>query len=439
MRKALALGLVGALAATSLVGCTGSSDNTASNSGADNKDGKGVTIKVVTTYAGEDSNAQNYKDAVAAWEKKTGNKVDDQSATSDETFKARVITDFQTGSEPDVLFYFNGVDSNDFVEQKKVVSIDDIRAKYPEYASNMKEDLLTASPLDGVKYSVPVNGYWEGLFVNKEVLEKAGVEVPTSETTWEEFLAMCQTIKDKGFTPIAASLQEVPHYWFEYTIFNHRSVATHNALPGAADDEQGKAWAAGLDDITTLYEKGFFPENTLTAKDEETFQYFVQDKAAFLIDGSWKIGGIKEAVNDIDNYTVTYVPGMADRKTTDIIGGISSGYFITKKGWDDAAKQAALVDFVEYMTSDEVVSKFAGTSVTALKKGCSVDASTLTALENDAIKFCAGTSGIAGAVEDNLTPDERTPIFGEMAKIVKKDKTSSDAVKEVLDIVADRD
>ncbi|MCR5837768.1 MAG: extracellular solute-binding protein [Lachnospiraceae bacterium] len=438
MRKALALGLVGALAATSLVGCTGSSDNTASNSGADNKDSKGVTIKVVTTYAGEDSNAQNYKDAVAAWEKKTGNKVDDQSATSDETFKTRVITDFQTGSEPDVLFYFNGVDSNDFVEQKKVVSIDEIRAKYPEYASNMKDDLLTASPADGVKYSVPVNGYWEGLFVNKEVLEKAGVEVPTSETTWEEFLTMCQTIKDKGFTPIAASLQEVPHYWFEYTIFNHRSVATHNALPGKADDEQGKAWAAGLDDITTLYEKGFFPENTLTAKDEETFQYFVQDKAAFLIDGSWKIGGIKEAVTDIDNYTVTYVPGMADRKTTDIIGGISSGYFITKKGWDDAAKQAALVDFVEYMTSDEVVSKFAGTSVTALKKGCSVDASTLTALENDAIKFCAGTSGIAGAVEDNLTPDERTPIFGEMAKIVKKDKTSSDAVKEVLDIVADR-
>lgn len=438
MRKALALGLVGALAATSLVGCTGSSDNTASNSGADNKDSKGVTIKVVTTYAGEDSNAQNYKDAVAAWEKKTGNKVDDQSATSDETFKTRVITDFQTGSEPDVLFYFNGVDSNDFVEQKKVVSIDDIRAKYPEYASNMKDDLLTASPADGVKYSVPVNGYWEGLFVNKEVLEKAGVEVPTSETTWEDFLTMCQTIKDKGFIPIAASLQEVPHYWFEYTIFNHRSVATHNALPGKADDEQGKAWAAGLDDITTLYEKGFFPENTLTAKDEETFQYFVQDKAAFLIDGSWKIGGIKEAVEDIDNYTVTYVPGMADRKTTDIIGGISSGYFITKKGWDDAAKQAALVDFVEYMTSDEVVSKFAGTSVTALKKGCSVDASTLTALENDAIKFCAGTSGIAGAVEDNLTPDERTPIFGEMAKIVKKDKTSSDAVKEVLDIVADR-
>ena len=38
------------------------------------------------------------------------------------------------------------------------------------------------------------------------------------------------------------------------------------------------------------------------------FELFTSDKAAFLIDGSWKVGGIEEAVDDIDNYTVTYVP-----------------------------------------------------------------------------------------------------------------------------------
>ena len=39
----------------------------------------------------------------------------------------------------------------------------------------MKDDLLGASPADGVNYSVPVNGYWEGMFVNKQVLEEAGI------------------------------------------------------------------------------------------------------------------------------------------------------------------------------------------------------------------------------------------------------------------------
>ena len=59
---------------------------------------------------------------------KQDNTVADTSATSDETFKTRVITDFETGSEPDVLFFFNGADATASIEAGKVVSIDEIRA-----------------------------------------------------------------------------------------------------------------------------------------------------------------------------------------------------------------------------------------------------------------------------------------------------------------------
>lgn len=401
MRKALALVLCGAMA-VSMVGC-GSSNSGKKNSDETSK--KSVKLSVTTTYAGEDTNAQNYKDAVAAWESKTGNKVDDSSATSDETFKSRITTDFETGSEPDVLFFFNGVDSNQFVEQGKVVSVDEIRKEYPDYASNMKDDMLGASPVDGKNYSIPVNGFWEGMFVNKEVLKKAGVDVPTKDTTWDEFLQMCEKIKKAGYTPIAASLLEIPHYWFEYSIYNFDSPTTHNTVPAKVDDAAGKAWVSGLEDIKTLYEKGYFPANTLTAKDDETFQLFTNDKAAFLCDGSWKVGGIESAVKDPENYTVTYVPGKGDRKSTDIIGGISMGYYITKKAWDDPEKRAAAVDFVEYMTSDEMVSKFAGTGVTA----------------------------ISPAVQDNLSEAVRKPIFGEMSSIVQGKTAAKDAVQAVID------
>lgn len=427
MKKALALVLAGAMAA-SLVGCGNSSEG----GKTDESSKKSVKLSVTTTYAGEDTNAQNYKDAVAAWEKKTGNKVDDSSATSDEAFKSRIITDFETGSEPDVLFFFNGVDSNQFVEQGKVVSIDEIRKEYPDYASNMRDELLGASPVDGKNYSVPVNGYWEGLFVNKEVCQKAGVEVPTAETTWEDFLKICEKIKKAGYAPIAASLQEIPHYWFEFSIYNFNSVATHNTVPATTTDAAGKAWVNGIKDIKTLYEKGYFPENTLTATDAETFQMFTSDKAAFLIDGSWKVGGIEEAVDDIDNFTVTYVPGKGERKTTDIIGGLSMGYYISKKAWDDPDKRAAAVDFVQYMTNDENVSKFAGTAVTALKNGVT-PSDDLSALAKDAITFSAGTTGISPAVQDNLSEAARAPIFGEMGAIVKGDKKVEDAVQQAID------
>ncbi len=398
---------------------------------------EGVTLSVTTTYAGEDSNAQNYKDSVAAWEAESGNKVDDSSATSDEAFKSRIITDFEAGSEPDVLFFFNGVDANQFVEQGKVVSIDEIREAYPDFASNMKDEMLGASPVDGVNYSVPVNGYWEGMFVNKEVLEAAGVEVPTAETTWEDFLAMCETIKAAGYTPIAASLQEIPHYWFEYAIYNFQSAETHNTVPESVDDEYGQAWVAGLNDIKALFEAGYFPENTLTATDAETFQLFTGDKAAFLIDGSWKIGGIAEAVDDIENFTVVNVPGKGDRKTTDEIGGLSMGYYITRKAWEDEEKRDAAVSFVSFMTSDEVVSKFAGVSATALKEGAAPDTSEFNALQVDAIAYTASFTGISPAVQDNLSAAAREPIFADMASIVNGDVDAADAVAAVLEANAE--
>lgn len=399
---------------------------------------KPVSINVTTTYAGNDGNAQNFQDAVKAWEKETGNKVNDSSATSDETFKARVLADFEAGAEPDVLFFFNGVDSNTLIEGNKVVSIDEIRAEYPDYASNMKDAMMGASPVDGKNYSVPVNGYWEGMFVNKTVIEAAGVKIPDATTTWDEFLEICQKIKDAGFTPIAASLATVPHYWFEYSIYNFSETGKHNTLAKEVSDKQGEAWFNGLSDIKDLYEKGFFPDNTLTGTDDDTVQAFIEGKSAFLIDGSWKVGGIEGLTDKVDDFTVTYVPGKNTRKSTDIIGGLSSGYYISRKAWDDPDKRAAAVDFITYMTTDELVSKFAQYSATALKNGVTVDESQLSSLAQDGIKMAAGATSMTGALQDLIPTECRVPVFDGMPNLVSGTVDIKDAIQQVLDLLAAR-
>lgn len=457
MKKMLAMVLTGAMV-FSLTACgNGASKTPASSGGSETSDAPAaeeasapeesetaqesapsgpVTLNVTTTYAGEDTNAANYQEAIAAWQEETGNTLNDASGSSTETFKARVISDFEMGSEPDVLFYFNGVDSNPFVEAGKVVSVDEIRQTYPDYATNMKDGMLGASPVDGKNYSIPVNGYWEGLFVNKEVCEAAGVEIPGPDTTWDEFMEICQQIKDAGYTPIAASFAEIPHYWFEFCIYNYLTPATHNIVPGAVDDEHGKAWVDGIADMKLLYENGFLPENTLSATDGETFQLFIDGKAAFLIDGSWKVGGIEGATDDIDNFTVTYVPGKNDRKTTDIIGGLSSGWYITRKAWDDPEKQKTCVEFISYMTSDEMVSKFASVSATALTNGTQVDESQLSSLAVAGLDFVKGATGMTSAVQDQVTQEQRVPVFNGMPDIVTGKKDIAEAVQELLDLVA---
>ncbi len=157
----------------------------------------GVTLNVVTSYGGDDGNRANFEAAVKAYEESTGNKVNDGSATSNEEWKAKVLTDFETGSEPDVLFFFTNADAEPFVSAGKVVSIDEIRAEYPDFATNMKSSMMAVAS-DGKQYSVPSSGYWENMFVNKAVLADCGVEVPGPDYTWDQFLADCETIKEAG-------------------------------------------------------------------------------------------------------------------------------------------------------------------------------------------------------------------------------------------------
>ena len=317
MKKTLAIILALCLGASMLAACGGSgssapaSASVGGSTGSSAPEAKPVEIRVVTSYGGDDGNRANYEEAVAGYEAATGNTVVDESATSNEQWKAQVKADFQTGSEPDVLFFFTGTDASEFIKNGKVVSIEEIRKEYPDYASNMLDAAMPLSFVDAKAYAVPSSGYWEGMFVNKTVLADCGLEVPGPDTTWDEFMEMCETIKSKGYTPIACSLQEVPHYWFEFCILNQGDVAKHAEVPASGADEAGQRWVAGLNTLKEMYEKGYVPANTLTAGDADTFQMIADNKAAFAIDGSWKVGwftGSEDAagnVENIDDYTVT--------------------------------------------------------------------------------------------------------------------------------------
>ena len=389
-----------------------------------------VTLNVVTSYGGDDGNRSNYEAAVAEYEAKTGNKVNDGSATSNEEWKARVLTDFETGSEPDVLFFFTNADAEPFISAGKVVSIDEIRAEYPDYATNMKDSMLAVAS-DGKNYAVPSYGYWENMFVNKSVLDACGIEVPGPDYTWDQFLADCQTILDNGYTPIACSLVEVPHYWFEFVVMNNGSIDTQLDVPASMDDAAAAKWVAGLNDIKDLYERGFFPKNTLTATDAETVAMFGEGEAAFLIDGSWKVGYFVGNHEDtLEDYVVSYVPGKGDRKASEAIGGISMGYFITRKAWEDPAKRAAAVEFVSFLTSDEVLSTFVTTEVTALVNGAKPEG--LNILQQSAADANAAITGIVGAVQDTITSEAKGDLFGNIQNVVTGKMTAEDAVASAI-------
>lgn len=415
-----------------------------------NKSTKAVNITVVTTFAGNDGNASNYEKACKEWEKATGNIVNDMSAVSDETFKTRVITDFETSSEADVLFFFTGADANNFIRGDRVVPIEEIRESYPDYASNMQEELLPVSIINNRAYAVPVNGYWEAMFVNKEVLAACGIEVPGKKYSWTQFMADCEKIKENGYTPIACALGNIPHYVWEYAIFNRTGTENHLVVPSNPDTAVGQNWVEAMNDIKLLYEKGYFPQYTNSASDESIFNMFMDGKAAFLIDGSWKIGSIVQNCREdlsnpdsidkikLEKYTVTYVPSMGNRENTDLIGGMSMGYYISRRAWENPEKRDVVVSFVMHMTSDDVVKAFAGNTSNILKDREISDVSSLNSLEIDALNLINDCTSLTPAVQDIFQGECRESTFDNMPNLVNGRVDIKKAVSDGLKIYWER-
>lgn len=395
-----------------------------------------VTLTVVTSYGGDDGNRGSFVTAVEEYQAATGVTVEDHSAASNEEWKNKVLTDFMTGSEPDVLFYFTNADADPFINAGKVVSIEEIREEYPDYATNMKESMMAVAS-DGLHYAVPSSGFWETLFVNTAVLEQCGVAVPGADYTWEAFLRDCETIKEAGFTPIACSLYEIPHYWFEFAVMNNGSLASHLEVPtldetGALrDDAASRKWIAALEDIRLLYEAGYFPRNTLTATDAETVALFGRGEAAFLIDGSWKVGYFtKNFPEALDSIQVRFAPGKGERLATDAIGGISMGYFITRKAWEDPQTREAAVEFVFHMTSEEVLGSFVTTEVTALVNGAAPKG--LNTLQSSAADAIVELTGVVGAVQDAISGEAKSDLFANIQKVVTGQMTPAEAVESAI-------
>lgn len=357
--KVIALGLATMIMGSTFVGCGKKQETNQPTEPKQNvevqepeKELEKVTLRTVSQFGGTDPTAETYEAKLEEFKSEYSHiTVEDESGTADEAWKAKVATDFAAGNEPDVIFTFTGIDAKVIIEQDKVVSIEEIRKEYPEYASNISEGVLkSVVEFDGNTYAVPVRGFYEGLFVNKEMFHEYGLELPTD---WGKFETAIQVLNEKGKIPVAAALGHIPHYWIEHLILSQGGVEVHkNQEVATVKDE----WAKGLEYFKTLHDMGAFPKDTNSTNNDIVTELFKNEEAAMLLDGNWAIGGFPEP----DKITVLPLPTVPGGKKdpSDIISGFSTGWYITRKAWDDPAKRDAAVKFVEKMTATETIAEF---------------------------------------------------------------------------------
>ncbi|HHW22635.1 MAG TPA: extracellular solute-binding protein [Clostridiaceae bacterium] len=278
--------------------------------------------------------------------------VVNESNTADESWKARVTTDFSSGNDPDVVQYFNGPDARILIENNKVVAIEEIKKIYPDYAGNISDEAMSyMKEYDGKHYGVPVRGFYEGLFCNRDLFEKYGLDLPTD---WEKLETAITRFAEEGVVPIAASFSDVPHYLIEHFILAEGGIEDHSINPKVTYPE---SWAKGISYFKKFKDMGAFPVDVNATKNDIAANLFYNKQAAMIVEGSWSIGSIKYP----DTTVILPFPPTPEGKKdpTDIIGGFTVGFYISTKAWNNPAKRDAAVLLVKALTSNESIAAYA--------------------------------------------------------------------------------
>ncbi len=224
-------------------------------------------------------------------------------------------------------------------------------AKVPELA-NLPADALAAETLrsDGRVYSLPFASQTLGIFVNKEVFEKAGM---TPAKTWDEFLALCKALKAKGITPIANGMATA---WMD-EVFASVFLNPFLGPDFVADLTSGKAtfedprYIAALGHLTEL--KDYLPTN-FTGVDYATGQQlFLSGRAAMFVGGSFEIANFRKQNPKL---AMDFIPPPAPKAgdPAPVSKFFDGGYAVNAK----TPSQADSLKLVRFMGTKEFGDKF---------------------------------------------------------------------------------
>ncbi len=214
------------------------------------------TTNLTMTWWGGQTRHELTQKLFDAYKAKTGITIEGTPSNWDGYFE-KLATQAASGSMPDVVqmdyLYINTYAANgsllDLTEYTKNGTID---------TSTIDESLLSSGVINGKLVGIPIATSILAFPTNTKVLEEAGIELPTSDWTWDDFIEICHTVKEKtgkyGFAILPTSDTNFFNYWVRQhgeALFNEEQTAL-----GYSDDSIMIEW---LDMWKELMDSGCVP------------------------------------------------------------------------------------------------------------------------------------------------------------------------------------
>lgn len=380
-----------------------------------------VELRIVTTMAGTDPAAEVFQELLEEFKDDNSHvSIVDESQSADAgTIRTKINTDFTSDNEPEIMFYFNTVDADGIIDAGKVIDLEEAEDVNLDGYNSMLEQQTHD---DGHIYAAPQTGFYEGIFVNKDLFEEYDVELPT---TWELYEEAIEKFAETDIVPVAASTED------SYYVVEHYALAAGGMDNYRADlSDQNNAWADGLDKIAEHADMGAFPADTATIDLEMAANLFHQEQAAMIFEGSWAWGGMDEA-GIADHIKVLPMPVYGDGETGELVGGASQGWFISTKAYEDDNKREATVDLFNYLTSEENILRLASATGQVPAKGELTDLDPNMAEGHELV---ADAPAIGEPINDRILPEAFTHIRTSVPLVVNGEKTGEEVIEEAADL-----
>ena len=204
LKKLAALGLA-AVMALSAAGCGGSgesSGDTAANSGSQAgetsqsgaAEGGDVTIKI--TWWGGQSRHDYTQKLLDTYTQSHPNVKFEAVPSGWDGYFDKLATQAASGAMPDIV----QMDYLYITTYAKNHSLADLKPYMDDGTidvTNIDQNLLNSGMIDGKMNGIVLASSYQSIGYNPDVLAEAGVAVPDSTWTWDDFLSMCRSVKEK--------------------------------------------------------------------------------------------------------------------------------------------------------------------------------------------------------------------------------------------------
>lgn len=255
----------------------------------------------------------------------------------------KLQTQAESNSLPDV-FWMNGPNVTLYASNNMLEPIDAMVSAQQVDPANYPESLNNLYTVDGKQYGVPKDFDTIGLWYNKAIFEKAGVDLPTADWTWDDFHTAAKTISDKlkgeGIYGVSTGLAGGQEGYYNTIFQAGGSIISEDKKASGYDTPEA---AEGLQFWADLIADGSSP-TLQQLSDTEASVWFSSGKSAMIWTGTWSVSLFKESEvkADID---VTDLPQGKQRAT--VIHGLANVVAANSK--NKAAAQA----LAAYMGSEE--------------------------------------------------------------------------------------